>query len=143
MDGFVNYRVTAGGLLQRVQASTDPAELSEAAAEASGPSLSESLLLVQPRPRRPPVASSCLTATASLTLACAGAGILSFPWALSVSRLPAFALVGSLVLGLSAMGMLALSARADHQLLEQLPRHGHVVGHHRVPQRYQARLDLT
>lgn len=111
VEGFVHYRVTAGGLLQRVQASTDPAEL-EAVAEASGASLSDSLL-VQPRPRSPPIASSCLTATASLTLACAGAGILSFPWALSVSRLPAFALTGALVLALSALGMLALSARAD------------------------------
>lgn len=49
-----------------------------------------------------------LTATVSLILGCAGAGILSFPWALAASRLPAFACGTVIVLLACCAGMLVL-----------------------------------
>ena len=54
-----------------------------------------------------------LSAASSLTVSCAGAGILSFPWALSSSRLLAFLTIGILVTGVSAVGMLTLASRAS------------------------------
>jgi hypothetical protein len=54
----------------------------------------------------------CALSTASLVVASAGAGILSFPWALSLSRLPAFLAGGSCVICACAVGMVVLSERA-------------------------------
>ncbi len=57
--------------------------------------------------------SSTLTTTCtsslSLVLSCVGAGILSFPWALSASRLPAFILVGVAVICCCFVGLAALA----------------------------------
>eukprot|EP00966_Prymnesium_polylepis_P271855 6280917-Prymnesium_polylepis.1 len=54
-----------------------------------------------------------LASTASLIVSSAGAGILSFPWALASTGLPAFVLIGSVVACACAVGMLTLSSRAS------------------------------
>ena len=61
-------------------------------------------------PKHPQLAVFLAT-TASLILACAGAGIVAFPWALSASGLPAFLLLGALVLCACCLGMHVLSHR--------------------------------
>ena len=50
-----------------------------------------------------------LATCTSLTLACVGAGVLSFPWALSAAGLPAFLLLGAVVLASCWLGMRVLS----------------------------------
>ena len=53
-----------------------------------------------------------LSATTSLALSCAGAGVLAFPWALNASRLPTFLGAGAIVVTLSILGMRVLTAHA-------------------------------
>ena len=67
------------------------------------------------------VTDLAFSASISLALSCLGAGILSFPWALAASRLPAFLAVSAFVMCAAFVGLSALGRQT--LLCSALPRY--------------------